>query len=184
MSLEPWDQIEEELLVDMRIFQLKKLSARSPRTGRVRDLARIHSGDWVNIVPLTRERDVVMVRQYRHGTDEITLEIPGGLVDPGESPIDAAVRETREETGYTGDAAIELGWVEPNPAFLNNRCFTFFIDNCRRTHQLALDDGEDIEVVTIPLREIPGRIAEGAIRHALVVCGFQWLQMRRPDLFA
>ena len=178
MGVERWTQIEEELVADMHIFQLMRLSARSPRTGMLRNLARVHAGDWVNIIPLTPEREVVLVRQYRHGIDAITLEVPGGLIDPGETPLEAALRETLEETGYSGGLISLLGSVEPNPAFIDNRCHTFLIEGCTRTHELELDDGEDIEVVTVPLSEIGKLIATGEIRHALVICAFWWLSTR------
>jgi 8-oxo-dGTP pyrophosphatase MutT (NUDIX family) len=184
MGVERWSQIEEELVADMRIFQLVRLSARSPRTGQLRDLARVHAGDWVNVIPVTDDGQVVLVRQYRHGVDEITLEIPGGLIDAGETPLEAARRETQEETGFSGGNLISLGVVQPNPAFIDNRCHSFLLEGCRRTHDLALDDGEDIEVVSYPLARISTLIAEGAIRHALVICAFAWWAMRPDSPFA
>jgi 8-oxo-dGTP pyrophosphatase MutT (NUDIX family) len=136
----------------------------------------------VNIVPLTPAHEVVLVRQWRHGVKGFTLEIPGGLVDPGEQPAATAAREVREETGYAGDPPVELGIVEPNPAFMGNLTHTFLIENCHRIGELQLDAGEDVEVVLEPLARIPRLVAEGGIRHSLVICGFWWLAQRRPDL--
>ena len=130
------------------------------------------------MIPLTPDNEVVLVRQWRHGTKTFTLEIPGGLVDPGECPVEAAAREVREETGHVGDPPELLGVVEPNPAFLDNRCYTYLLENCHEVGGLMQDDGEDIEVVTLPLAEIPARIAHGEIQHALVICGFFWLAQR------
>lgn len=182
MTVEKWKQRDREEIADMRIFRLSRLVARSPRTGKDRQVALVETGDWVNVIALTRDARVVLVEQYRHGTDEVTLEIPGGLVDPGETPRDAALRELREETGYTGQRVSELGVVEPNPAFLNNRCHTYLVEGCEQTHELAMDEGEDIEVHTLALSRIPDVIAEGRIAHALVVCGFWWLALQRGDL--
>ena len=182
MSLEAWRYLDSEILTDARIFTLHRETAVSPRTGEARDFVHIASAPWVNVVPLTPAGEVVLVRQWRHGTKDFTLEIPGGLVDPGEDPGAAAAREVREETGYAGDPPVEIGVVEPNPAILNNVTHTFLIENCARVGELQLDAGEDLEVVTAPLGEIPGLIGAGEIKHSLVICGFWWLALRRPDL--
>jgi len=184
LTLQPWPILKEETLADMGIFQLHEVQARNPRTGQARRLALVSTVDWVNVIALTPEREVVLVRQWRHGSRSITLEIPGGLIDAGEKPAEAAAREVREETGYVGDPPTKLGVVLPNPAFLDNFCTTYLIENCRLEGDLQLDDGEDIEVVKLPLTEIPQRIAQGEIRHALVICGFYWLRQERPELFA
>jgi 8-oxo-dGTP pyrophosphatase MutT (NUDIX family) len=184
MKPKPWPRRDRRLLADTNIFELTGWTARSPRTGEDREVALIETADWVNVVALTDELDVVLVEQYRHGIDAVTLEIPGGLVDAGESAEEAAVRELREESGFTGHTVTELGVVEPNPAFLDNLCSTYLVENCRRTHDLDLDEGEDIVVRTLPLREIPEAISRGQIRHALVICGFWWLALRRPDLLS
>ena len=183
MTLQPWDIRSEETIVDMEIFQIHRVIARSPRTGEDRRIALVTTGNWINVVALTPEREVVLVRQYRHGTRDFTLEIPGGLIDPGEGPAQAAARELREETGYAGGEPELLGVVEPNPAFLDNRCYTYLIENCRLDGSQQLDDGEDIEVLTPALAQIPSMIADGTIRHALVVCGFWWLAQRAQSDF-
>ena len=175
MSLKTWTVLKENPIADMGIFQLHERFVRSPRTGAERRIAIVHTRDWVNMIPLTPDGQVVLVRQWRHGTRTFTLEIPGGLVDPGESPVEAAAREVREETGYAGDPPVLLGTVEPNPAFLDNYCYTYLIENCERVGEQRMDEGEDIEVVTLSLAEIPARIAHGEIQHALVICGFWWL---------
>ena len=182
MPLFKWECLSRIRVADMRIFTVERRSVRNPRTGGEREISVLHTRDWVNVVALTGDQQVVLVSQYRHGTDAVTLEIPGGLIDAGESPQQAAVRELREETGYSGNRVTRLGCVEPNPAFLDNRCYTYLVEGCVRTHELQLDDGEDIEVSTLPLTQIPEAIAAGQIGHALVVCGFWWLALRRPDL--
>jgi 8-oxo-dGTP pyrophosphatase MutT (NUDIX family) len=183
MPLAPWPIESEEKLADTRIFSLREVRARSPRTGVVRQMARVECVDWVNMVALTSDRQVVLVRQWRHGTREFTLEIPGGMVGSDESPEEAAARELLEETGYAGEGPVRIGTVTPNPAFLTNRCHTYLFTGCTRVAEPELDQGEDIEVDVRPLAEVPGLIAGGGIGHALVICGFWWLAQHDPRGF-
>ncbi len=110
------------------------------------------------------------MRQFRFGSGTVTTEIPGGVVDEGEEPEETARRELREETGYTAERWTYLGAVEPNPAFQTNVCHHYLAEHARRTHDLELDQGEDIAVDTLDLREVRARIASGKIRHSLVIC--------------
>jgi 8-oxo-dGTP pyrophosphatase MutT (NUDIX family) len=113
-----------------------------------------------------------MIRQYRHGSREVTLEIPGGLVDPGDTPEGAACRELLEETGYQAEEYVKIGVSNPNPAIFNNRCYTFIARNVRKVSDPKLDQAEDIEVVLVPLSDIPDLIRKGKIDHAIVISAF------------
>jgi ADP-ribose pyrophosphatase len=172
--IQPWSLLNSAVIFACRIFTLKKKSYRSPRTGKAHEFYVLDSPDWVNVIPLTPENEVILVRQYRLGTNQFSLEIPGGMLDPGESAAGAAVRELLEETGYSGEEAERIGTVHPNPAINTNRCHTYVVRNARRRTEPRQDSTEDIEVQSVPLAQIPPLIREGRITHALVIAAFYW----------
>ncbi|MBI5490357.1 MAG: NUDIX hydrolase [Deltaproteobacteria bacterium] len=133
--------------------------------------------DWTNVIPVTQDGRVILIRQFRAGARQVTLEIPGGLVEPGETPLEAAKRELREETGYSAADWTPLGSVQPNPAIQGNRCHTFLARGAVPTGGLALEPMEDIEVEPVPLAAVPGLIARSEIEHTLVISAFvrMWL---------
>ena len=165
----PWPLRSSEDGPDLMVARVRFDQLENPRTGVTMRRLVLDTNDWVNVVALTEERELVCVRQFRFGTSSVTTEIPGGVVDPGEDPFDAARRELREETGYTSERWSKLGSVEPNPAFHNNLCHHYLALDARRTHSLELDPGEDIVVCTLSLDEVRAQIASGAMRHSLVV---------------
>jgi ADP-ribose pyrophosphatase len=172
MPVKPWPLISSQRNASFRIFNLRIDKARSPRTDEVHDFYILESADWVNVIPLTADNQVILIRQYRHGIREVTLEIPGGIVEGRDSPEEAARRELHEETGFRESGMVSLGFVHPNPAFLNNRCHTFVAKDVVRVGDQHQDEKEDIEVLLMPLKDIPGLIREGEIRHSLVLAAF------------
>ena len=172
MKPKPWPLVSSRLDRSFRIFDLRTNRSVSPRTGEEYDFIILESAPWVNVIALTDREEVVLIRQYRHGTQEVTLEIPGGLAEAADEPLAAGKRELLEETGYRGEEWIDLGYIHPNPAIQNNRCHTFLALGAKPAGAQSLDDKEDIAVVLKPLAEIPRLIREGAITHALVVCAF------------
>ncbi|MFH1739478.1 MAG: NUDIX hydrolase [bacterium] len=175
-KLNCWEKIESVHLADYKIFSIHRVRSRSPRTGKILPFHIVECGTWINVFPVTESGHVVMIRQYRQGTEEITLEIPGGLVEAGEEPLHAARREMIEETGYDSETIIPLGSVTPNPAFITNRCHIFLAPHASLVTGQSLDQGEDIEVVLTPIDQLPQLVAEGAIHHALVVAAVYYLQ--------
>ena len=175
-----WPIINRELIGDFRLFSLNKKKVRSPRTGEVREVQTLHFPDWVLVLALTPKEEVVMVRQYRHGTEQVYLELPGGLVDPAdESPELSARRELLEETGYRANEIKLVGECCPQPAILTNKCLFYLAPNAVRVQPQNLDAGEDIEILKIPLKEIPLKIASAEIDHGMVLLAFFFFWMKQ-----
>ncbi|MEM1031225.1 MAG: NUDIX hydrolase [Myxococcota bacterium] len=167
----PWRTEPSRPLLETRIFTVHERVAASPQSDKQGAFVFIDSPDWVNVVALTPNDEVVMIEQYRHGLDRVTLEIPGGMVDPGESPLEAGTRELREETGYAGERAELIGRVSPNPAIQTNWCHTVRVRAAVPVGTQRLDGNEEIAVVTVPRADMRALISRGVIHHALVVAG-------------
>jgi 8-oxo-dGTP pyrophosphatase MutT (NUDIX family) len=174
-----WTRERTGAVADCRVFRVRRDVSRSPRDGRAHDFYVIEAPDWINVIPLTADEEVVMIEQYRHGTGEVTLEIPGGMVDPGESPPETAAREMLEETGYAAREVVALGSLHPNPAIQNNRIHTFLAAGAEFTRAPVFDGTEQTVVRLVPLARVPSLIADGTITHSLVVSGFYWLWLSR-----
>lgn len=174
-----WQRLDSETVTKNRIFDVRKDTSRSPRTGQKHDFFVLETGDWVNIVPLTSSGEVVLIRQFRHGVEDFTLEIPGGMLDPEDpSAGEGARREMREETGYDSDRVEPLGIAHPNPAIQGNRCHMFVAHDCTLQGDTQFDTTEETEVLLAPLTAIPGLILTGKISHALVLCAFHYLTLQ------
>jgi len=178
MTIKPWREIDSKELLKSRIFTVNQSLSRSDLSGKESNFVQLDCPDWVNIVVLTEDEQVLMIRQWRHGTKEICLEIPGGMVDPDESPLEAARRELLEETGCEAESWQQIGMVKPNPAFQTNRCFSFLAKGAKKVAEQDPDENEEIEVLKMDLDSIPERIASGEIQHALVICAFFFAQMK------
>ena len=176
-NLGRWKRLASELIYSCRIFSLKKNLSRSPRTQKSHDFFVLESGDWVNIIPITPSGDVVLIRQYRHGVENFTLEIPGGMVDDKDTtPAHAARREMQEETGYDSNEIFPLGSIHPNPAIQNNRCHSFLASNVEKIFDPSFDSTEETEVFLVPAGSLGDLVARGQITHSLVVVAFYWYQ--------
>ncbi len=173
--LKAWTVTERTKVADGSVFEMQREISRSPYDGTVHDFYVLDSPDWVNVVPLTDDRKVVMVRQWRHGSKGFTLEVPGGLVENGLEPLAAAQGELVEETGRRAAAWDLLGQVNPNPALFPNRLHTFLATDLSLVQDVVVTPTERTEVELVPLVEVPGLIRQGAIDHALVICAFALL---------
>jgi 8-oxo-dGTP pyrophosphatase MutT (NUDIX family) len=177
--LSPWQELSRETIADGRIFTVERSMAVSPVDGMTRPFHRIRSSDWAQIIPVTKDDELVLVRQYRHGAQRITLEMPAGLIDAGEEPAAAALRECLEETGYRARAAVSLGVVNPNPALFSNRLHSFYATDVEPEGAIQNTGTEVTEVVLVPVGELEGLLVSGEIDHALVAATmWRYLHLR------
>jgi len=177
--IEKWPILRQEKLGEYRVFEVWGSTMVNPKLQKEFTAYQIRSNPWLNVIPLTPEEKVVLIRQYRFGTDSVTLEIPGGLVETGEDPKDAAERELLEETGYVAQKITPIGNLHPNPALHPFYCHTYVAEGCVRVGSQKLDDNEIIEFELVPLAEIPKLIHSGEISHALVIASFHNLDLYR-----
>ncbi len=177
-TVEPWEVEEAGVLAATPIFELRRRRSTSRQSGKQGEFVYLDSPAWVNVLAITASDEVVMIEQFRHGLAEVTLEIPGGMVDAGESPEVAGLRELREETGFSGDRVELIGRVSPNPAIQNNWCSTLLVRPAAQTTSTELDASEEIAVRLVPLAEVDALVRAGIIHHAIVVAALHHLRLR------
>ena len=178
--IQPWKNISTKKLGDFRIFTIRSDVKISPRTGKEHEFFVLDSVNWVNVIAVTPEKELVMVEQFRHGSNTVELEIPGGIMDATDSsPVATGLRELREETGCEGDNAQLIGKVFANPAIMSNTCFTVLVENCHLRHGIQFDSGEDLMTRFIPVSEIPDLVFSGKVSHSLVVAALYHFELWR-----
>lgn len=164
-----WQRLGSREVAKTRIFSVESVDFQHPRRTKPQDFFVINAPDWVNVVAVTPDGRIVLVRQFRYGTNDFSVEIPGGVIDLGEDPIAAGVRELREETGYVGTGARLLGTVRPNPAMQSNRCHLVLVENARQSADLEWDPDEEFEIMPLPVDEVYQLAYRGGITHAMVL---------------
>ncbi len=177
-----WKTVQSEQVADCEVFSVCRNRSRWLIDGDGQTLQNfyvIHPTNWVNVIPIDEHGQVIMVEQFRHGIQGITLEIPGGMVDPeDESSQHAAQRELLEETGYASDEWTYLGRNHPNPALQSNICDTYLARSARRIAEPRFDGNENIALRLVAVDDIPELILSGTITHALVVVAFHLLHLQ------
>jgi ADP-ribose pyrophosphatase len=178
-----WEKLGQRLQLQTRIFDIVGVRYRHPVRSTEREFVVINAPDWVNVVAVTVDGQIVLVRQFRYGIDEFTLEVPGGVINPGEDSVVAGLRELQEETGYTGTAKL-LGSVRPNPAIQSNRCHFVFVEAAVKSHELDWDPDEELQVVTLPVDKVlalahSGEIAHGLVLNALMLFEAHWRKSKQ-----
>lgn len=151
------------------IYTVSSFDIKLPRSTQEKTYHVLKSNNWVNVVPVTKDGNILMIEQYRHGIGEMSLELPGGIVDEQESgaELQAVIRELREETGYSTN--IEnytlLSKFSGNPAMFTNWSFSYFAKDVELTDPVEFDEGEDIEIKILKPQEVKQKLVDGKIHH-------------------
>lgn len=175
-----WETLESKKIANLYIFDAYIKQRKNPISDEIGNFTIIESPNWVNIIPITKDNKIVMIEQYRHGTDSIVLEIPGGLIEKDEDPMNAAKRECLEETGYSSEdeQPILTGISLPNPAYQNNQCYSYIWNNVTLNHKQNLDKHEIIQVYEFTPQEVKQKIINGQINHAIILTAFFFYSLR------
>ncbi len=167
--MEQWKIINETKVFASAVFSLIKKECLHPVSGVKNDFYTIDTLDWINVVARTEAGEYILVRQHRLGNGDVTVETPGGLMEPGELPDRCAKRELLEETGYSCDRVHLLKKLTVNPAIMNNSIYIYFAPNCIRAGEQQLDVAEDIDSIILSELELREMLNKGGISHSIVV---------------
>lgn len=173
---ESWTISSSRELVDCRVFKVREDTSRRDSDGAESTFFVVENPDWANILAVTKDREVILIEQFRHGSGSMILEIPGGMADEGEDPMAAAGRELIEETGYSPGRMIAIGRSLPNPAIQNNTIHHFLAIDCEKTVEVAFDDHESIATRLVPLSELEDLVHNGEITHSLAITAIYYAQ--------
>ncbi len=175
-----WTPIGSDTIFSTRVFDVHELKSRSPEQ-ETKTFYALHANDWVIVVPVLEnsigEKSFLMVRQWRHGAKRICVEFPGGVIDDGEKPEDAARRELLEETGRTAKRMVHAATLSPNPAIMENAVHVFFAEELANTNSLDLDDDEYVTSEAIRVNDVIAQMGHGEYKHALMASALMlWIQ--------
>lgn len=175
-----WEVHEDRVLLSTPVVTVNSGPVICKRSGRKKEFYRFDFPDWVNVVAVTPDKELVMIRQFRYGTGRSEIEIPGGMINPGEDPVEAGCRELLEETGYQGEKGTIIGKVCPNPALQKNTCYTILVQDAERISSPSFDDMEDIHCFLESEKAIKNLISSGELNHGLVLNALMFYQNSKP----
>jgi 8-oxo-dGTP pyrophosphatase MutT (NUDIX family) len=164
-----WKCLSSKYVYEDRWFRARADSCEFPDGRVIEPYYVVELPDWCNTIVVTKEERIIFVRQYRYPVDQTTIELPGGVIEKNETPIQAAKREMEEETGYTTDDIEFLMKLAPNPAINNNTAYFFLARNAVPTATQKFDAFEDIDVLSFSKEEVWQLLNENKIQHGVQV---------------
>ncbi|MGL1894439.1 MAG: NUDIX hydrolase [Spirochaetaceae bacterium] len=178
--IKKWKTLNKKLRGDYRIFKTFAVDRQSSNGEKKAEFYLVESPDWMTIVPVLKNEEGIecflMVKQYRHGSDSITLEFPAGMVDPGEDSYNTAARELSEETGYKAESITLVSEINPNPAFMTNKTSTFVARGLTKSGEQNLDEHEEIETLLVPTRDFESMVGGDMVNSAIMVQAYYFYQ--------
>lgn len=183
-----WELVDSREDRSYRLFSVAINTNKSPRTGETHEFQVLNSPDWVAVVALTPAREMILVRQYRHGTAALSLEPPGGLVKEGQSPEQSGREELEEETGYRAESLELLGWMHPMPALFTNRFYVYLARDASPEGRINPDETEEVETVLMPVEQVKQHIRSGKISCGIMIAAlhlfFDWEERTKDQMVA
>jgi len=171
MTIAAWPLKKEDKALSTPVFEVCRQTCLSPKDGRDKEFTVLKARDWAQVLAVTPEGRALLVRQFRQGSRTLSLELPGGVIEEGQSPLEAARRELMEETGYSAAAWRQLAAFRPNPAIQNNTAYLFLAEGAELTGATDFDENEDLELLTVPLPELKDMVLKGSIDHVIMAAG-------------
>ena len=176
-----WHEESRKTICSCPVFEVGERICRSP-DNELKTFTVLDTTDWAIVIPelvTERGKEFVMVRQWRHGARELSLEFPGGVFEKGEESVEAALRELKEETGYTAGKMTKLGAFNPNPAIMSNTVYFFLAQDLINTGPQKLDEDEYVNVEIVPWEEVFNGMGNPPYIHALMATAMTLYLQRR-----
>ncbi len=176
-----WNEKSKTTLLETPVFTVNRTESVSPE-GKIAHFIVNDAPDWVIVIAEDGD-DFLMVKQWRHGENGLSIEFPGGVIDDGEQPEDGARRELKEETGFCAEELVSLGSMNPNPALFRNRVHFFSARKLKKESGQNLDDDEFVSFFRVPKKEVIKKMGSREYPHAIMGAALmRWMSENEPNL--